>query len=40
MCLLVFHNGRVAQKEEQEQDRFSRSTLLEEDWKAYKEYYV
>jgi len=36
MCLLVFHNGRMAQNEKQRQDRFSRSTLQEDDEKAYK----
>jgi len=36
MCLLVFHNRRVAQNEKQKEDRFSRSTLQEDDGKAYK----
>ena len=36
MCLSVFHNGRVAQNEKEKQARFSRSTLQEDDEKAYK----
>ena len=36
MRLPVFHKGRVAQNEKQKQACFSRSTLQEDDEKAYK----